>query len=69
MHFVLYAKRMIYIHIFTVIKSIGVGILAPGTGGIPNPTKKHSFIDIFRKLYSKGTTYTTLRFLDLANFN
>jgi hypothetical protein len=31
-----------------VIKSTGVGILAPGTGGIPNPKTKHSLlIDIF----------------------
>ena len=47
-------KHMIYVHSFTVIKSTGVGILAPGTGGIPNPTMKHSLIDIFRKLHSEG---------------
>jgi hypothetical protein len=45
---------MIYVHSFAVIKSTGVGILAPDTGGIPNPTTKHSLIDIFRKLHSEG---------------
>jgi hypothetical protein len=45
---------MIYVHSFTVIKSTGVGILAPGTGGISKLTTKHSFIDIFRKLHSEG---------------
>jgi hypothetical protein len=45
---------MIYVHSFAVIKSTGVGILAPGTGGIRNPTTKHSLIDIFRKLHSEG---------------
>jgi hypothetical protein len=34
--------------------STGEGILAPGTGGIPNPTMKHSLIYIFRKLHSVG---------------
>jgi hypothetical protein len=37
-----------------VITSTGVEILAPGTGGIPNPTTKHSLIDTFLKLHSKG---------------
>jgi hypothetical protein len=60
---------MIYVHSFTVIKSTGVRISAPGTGGIPsNPTTKHSLI-YFKNSIPKGTTYTTLRFLDLTDFN
>jgi hypothetical protein len=58
MRFLLYAKHMIYVHSFTVIKSTGVGILAPGTGGIPNPTTKYSLIDNFENSIPKGTTYT-----------
>jgi hypothetical protein len=54
MCFLLYVRHMIYLHSFTVIKSTGVGILASGTSGIPNPTTKHSVIDIFRKLHSEG---------------
>jgi hypothetical protein len=58
MRFLLYAKHMIYVHSFTVIKSTGVGMLAPGTGGIPNPTTKHSLIDVFRKLHFEALVIT-----------
>jgi hypothetical protein len=54
MCFLLYAKHVIYVHSFTVIESTGVGILAPCTGGIPNPTTEYSLTDIFRKLHSEG---------------
>jgi hypothetical protein len=47
MRFLLYAKHMIYVHSFTVIKFTGGGILAPSTRGILNPTTKHPLIDIF----------------------
>jgi hypothetical protein len=44
--------------------------LSPDAGGIPNSTNK-TFIHwyISEKLIPKSTTYTTLRFLDLTDFN
>jgi hypothetical protein len=66
-------KHVLYVQSFTLIRSTGVWISSPGTGGIPNLATKliGIFYGIFRKtpFWSARLTQAYVQLLDLTDFN